>query len=57
MLFDNPLSKYLIFKRISCVAMAVLSYLGKLKMGLGLNFVAHFLHGFFVKIFLTWFLA
>ena len=33
--------------------MAVLGYLAKLKMGLGLTFGAHFLHGFYVKMFLT----
>ena len=33
--------------------MAALGYLAKLKRGLGLAFGAHFLHGFFVKMFLT----
>ena len=47
-LFDNPLSKYLIFKRISCIhAMAVLDYLAKLKRNMGLAFGAHILHDFF----------
>ena len=32
--------------------MSVLSYLPKLKMGLGLAFGGHFLHDFFVKMFL-----
>ena len=32
-------------------AMSVLSYLVKLKMGLGLTFGAHFLHDFYVKMF------
>ena len=31
MLFDDPLSKYLIFKIISCMQLAVLGYLPKLK--------------------------
>ena len=32
--------------------MAVLGYLAKLKRGLGLAFGAHFLHDFFIKMFL-----
>ena len=48
-LFDNPLLKYLIFKRISCRQWAVLGYLTKLKRGLGLAFGAHFLHDFSIK--------
>ena len=51
-LSDNPLSKYLISKIISCNAMAVLGYLPKLKRGLGLAFGAHFLHDFSKKCFL-----
>ena len=47
-LFDNPLSKYLILKRI-CV-LVVLDYLQKSKRGLGLTFVAHFLEAF-IKMF------
>ena len=47
-LFDNPLSKYLILKRIS---MAVLGYLAKLKKGLWPAFGAHFLHDFPIKMF------
>ena len=45
--FDNPLSKYRIVK-ISYFfhAMVVLGYLEQLKRGLGLAFVAHFLHDF-----------
>ena len=35
--------------------MAVLGYLVKLKRGLGLAFGAHFLHGFSVKMFFTYF--
>ena len=53
MLFDNPLSKYLIFEKNFLFAMAVLGCLANLKCGLGLAFGAHFLYGFFVKIFLT----
>ena len=33
--------------------MAALGNLAKLKRGLGLAFDAHFLHGFFAKMFLT----
>ena len=33
--------------------MTILGYLAKLKRGLGLAFGAHFLHDFFVKMFLT----
>ena len=33
--------------------MAVFGYLAKLKRGLGLAFVAHFLHDFFIKMFLN----
>ena len=33
--------------------MAVLGYLAKLKMGLGLAFEAHFLHNFSIKVFLV----
>ena len=50
--FDNSFSKYLIFKRISLRPMAVLGYSAKLKRGLGLAFGAHFLHDFFIKMFL-----
>ena len=34
--------------------MAVFGYLPKLKMGLGLAFGAHFLHGFSIKMFLIY---
>ena len=34
--------------------MAVLDYLAKLKRGLGLAFGAHFLHDFFIKMFLIY---
>ena len=53
MLFEDPLSKYLIFKGNFLCAMATLGNLAKLKRGLGLAFDAHFLHGLFVKMFLT----
>ena len=52
MLLDNPLSKYLIFKNNFLGAMALLSYLVKLKRDLGLAFGAHFLYDFYVKMFL-----
>ena len=49
-LFDNPLTKYLIFKKITFLhARAVLGYLPKLKGGLGL---ACFLDDFSIKMFL-----
>ena len=49
-LFDNPLSKQLIFK--SCLlALVVLCYLPKLKRGLSLVFGAHFLNTFSTKNF------
>ena len=48
--FDNPLSKYLISKRISCMPMAVLGYLPLLKRGVGLTFCAHFLHNLLIKV-------
>ena len=35
--------------------MALLGYLVKLKRGLGLAFGAHFLHDFYVKMFLIWY--
>ena len=47
MLFDNPLSKYLFFKINFLRAMALLSYLVKLKRDLGVAFGAHFLHDFY----------
>ena len=47
MLFDNPLSKYLIFEINFLRAMALLSYLVKLKRDLALAFGAHFLHDFY----------
>ena len=50
-LFDNPLSKYLIFKINFLHAMAVLGYLPKRKRDLGLAFGAHFLHDFPIKMF------
>ena len=50
-LFDNPLSKYLIFKKNFLYAMAVLGYSPNLKRGLGLAFGAHFLYDFSIKIF------
>ena len=34
--------------------MAILGYLAKLKRGLGLAFGAHFLHDFFIKMFLIY---
>ena len=47
MLFDNPLSKYLFFKINFLRAMALLSYLVKLKRDLGVAFGTHFLHDFY----------
>ena len=52
-LFDNPFSKCLIFKMIFLHAIAVLGYLAKLERGLWLAFGAHFLHDFYLKMFLT----
>ena len=54
MLFDNPLSKYLIFEMIYCMqyAIAVLDYLPKFERGLWLAFSSHFLHDFSADIFL-----
>ena len=50
--FDNPLSKYLIFKRIFLDGMAFLGYLSKFKKrGLELAFGVHFLHDFSIKMF------
>ena len=52
--FDNPLSKYLTFRKNFLHAMAVMGYLPRLKRGLRLAFGgAHFLHDFFTKIFFT----
>ena len=51
-MFDNPLSKYLIFKRIFLHAIAVLGYLPKLERGLRLALGAHFLNDFPIKMFL-----
>ena len=49
-LFDNPLSKYLI-KRIFCMQQLFLGYLPKLKRGLGIASIAHFLYDFPIKMF------
>ena len=53
MLFDYPLSKYLIFKKNFLHVMAVLGYLPKLKRGLGLAFGALFWHNFSIKMLLN----
>ena len=50
-LFDNPLSKYLVFKDF-LHAMAFLGYLPKLKRGLGIASGANFLQDFPIKMFL-----
>ena len=50
-LFDNPLSKYIIFKRIFFHAVAVLGYLPKLKRVLELAFGVHFVLDFSIKMF------
>ena len=52
-LFDNSLSKYLIFKIIFLYAMAVFDYLPKLKRGQRPAFGAHFPRDFSIKNFLT----
>ena len=44
--------KILYFKKNFLHAMAVLGYLAKLKRGPGLAFGAHFLHDFYIKMFL-----
>ena len=49
-LSDDPVSKYLILKRISSHAMAVLGYLAKLKRVLGLSFGPNFFHDFSIKM-------
>ena len=47
--FDDPLSKYLTFKRISCMQWLFWVIYQKLKGGVGLAFGAHFLHDFSIK--------
>ena len=49
--FDNPFSKYLIFKRIS-ECNGCFGLFAKIKRDLGLAFGAYFLHDFSIKMFL-----
>ena len=51
-LFDNPLPKYLIFKRINCIQWLFWVYLPKLKRGPRLTVGAHFMHDFPIDIFI-----
>ena len=51
-LFDNPSLKISDSWKNSLHVMAVLGYLPKLKMGLGLAFAAHFLHVFLIQMLL-----
>ena len=53
-LFDDPLSKYLTFKRISCMQW-LFWVIYQNHRGLGPAFAAHFLHDFSIKIFFIWY--